>query len=273
LAENPLGRAATARLLAAHGVRPRRDLGQHFLADPNLVRKIVVAGEIWPGDRVLEIGAGAGTLTRALAAVGARVLAYEVDARLRPVLEEALQGVDGVEVRYADAVTIDPAELAGEAWVVVANLPYHVGTPLLLRLLREAPTISRFVVMLQREAVERLAAAPGSRIYGLPSVVVQLHGSIKVAFRVHPGVFIPEPKVESAVAVIHRRPPHPLSERAVALAAVAFGHRRQMLRRSLAPVLADPVAVLAAAGLDPTRRAEDLSPGDYLHLAEVAGEG
>lgn len=272
-AEHPLGRAATTRLLAAHGVRPRKELGQHFLADPNLVRKIVVAAEVWPGDRVLEIGAGAGTLTRALAATGATVVAYEVDPRLRPVLEEALQGVAGVEVRYADAATLDPAELAGEEWVVVANLPYHVGTPLLLRLLREAPSISRFVVMLQREAVERLAAAPGSRTYGLPSVVVQLHGRVKVAFGVPPWVFIPPPKVESAVAVIHRRPAHPLSEQAIALAAAAFGQRRKMLRRSLAPVLPDPVAALSAAGLSPTRRAEDLSPEDYLRLAEVAGGG
>jgi 16S rRNA (adenine1518-N6/adenine1519-N6)-dimethyltransferase len=270
-AEHPLGRAATARLLAAHGVRPSKDLGQHFLVDPNLVRKIVIAAEVGPGDRVLEIGAGAGTLTRGLAAAGAKVLAYEVDVRLRPVLEEALAGIPGVEVRYADAALIDPAGLAGEQWVVVANLPYHIGTPLLLRLLREAPDVSRFVVMLQREAVERLAAAPGSRVYGLPSVVAQLHGTVKVAFRVPPTVFLPPPPVESAVAVIRRRPADPSTERAISLAATAFGQRRKMLRRSLAPVLADPAAVLAAAGLEATRRAEDLAPGDYLRLAEVAG--
>jgi len=272
-AEHPLGRAATARLLATHGVRPSKDLGQHFLIDPNLVRKIVLAAEVWPGDRVLEIGAGAGTLTRGLAATGARVLAYEVDARLRPVLEEALAGLSGVEIRYADAAGIDPAEFAGEEWVVVANLPYHIGTPLLLRLLREAPGITRFVVMLQREAVERLAAEPGSRVYGLPSVVAQLHGTVKIAFRVPPTVFLPPPPVESAVAVIRRRPAHPSTERAISLAAAAFGQRRKMLRRSLAPVLADPAAVLAAAGLAATRRAEDLAPGDYLRLAEVAGGG
>ena len=273
MAEEPLGRAATARLLAAHGVQPRRDLGQHFLVDPNLVRKVVRIAGVQPGDRVLEIGAGAGTLTRALAATGARVLAYEVDARLRPVLQEALAGLTGVEVRYADAADIDPAELGGDEWVVVANLPYHVGTPLLLRLLREAPGILRFVVMLQREAVERLAAAPGSRVYGLPSVVVQLHGEVEVAFRVPPAVFLPPPKVESAVAVIRRRPAHPLTEAAIGLAAAAFRQRRKMLRRSLAGVLPAPEAALAAAGRAATLRAEDLSPGDYLRLAEVAGGG
>lgn len=273
MAEEPLGRAATVRLLAAHGVRPRRELGQHFLVEPNIVRKIVLASEVWPGDRVLEIGAGAGTLTRGLAATGARVLAYEVDARLRPVLDEALAGLADVEVRYADATLLEPGELAGEDWVVVANLPYNVGTPLLLRLLREAPRIVRFVVMLQREAVERLAARPGTKAYGLPSVVVQLHGRVKVAFRVPAAVFYPPPKVESAVAVIHRLPAHPLTERALGLAAAAFGQRRKMLRRSLSGVLADPETALEAAGLDPRHRAEDFAPGDYLRLAEVLDAG
>ena len=269
MAEDPLGRGATARLLAAHGVHPRKELGQNFLVDPNLVRRIVAVAGVGPGDRVLEIGAGAGTLTRGLAAAGARVLAYEVDPRLRPVLEAALEGVGGVEVRYEDASGLDPAALGEGTWVMVANLPYNVGTPLLLRLLREAPAITRFVVMLQREAVDRLAAAPGSRTYGIPSVVVQLHGVVAVALRVPPTVFLPAPRVESAVAVIRRTPAHPLTERAIGLAAAAFGQRRKMLRRSLAGALADPVAALVAAGIDPTRRAEDLAPGDYLRLAGV----
>lgn len=270
MADDPLGRGATARLLAAHGIRPRKDLGQHFLVDPNLVRRIVAVSGVGPGDRVLEIGAGAGTLTRGLAAAGARVLAYEVDPRLRPVLEASLEGMDGVEVRYEDASDLDPARLEDGPWVVVANLPYHVGTPLLLTLLRRAPAITRFVVMLQREAVERLAASPGSRTYGLPSVVVRLYGRVEIAFRVPPTVFLPLPRVESAVAVVHRTPSHPSAERAIALAASAFGQRRKMLRRSLAGALADPTAVLAAAGIDATLRAEDLAAEDYLRLAEVS---
>lgn len=268
--EDPLGRGATARLLAAHGVHPRKELGQHFLVDPNLVRRIVGVSGVGPGDRVLEIGAGAGTLTRGLAAAGARVLAYEIDRRLQPVLEAALAGVAGVEVRYEDASGLDPAGLGPGPWVMVANLPYNVGTPLLLRLLREAPAIVRFVVMLQREAVERLAAGPGSRVYGLPSVVVRLHGTVGVAFRVPSTVFLPPPRVESAVAVIDRVAAPPRAERAVALAAAAFGQRRKMLRRSLAAALPDASLALAAAGIDPTRRAEELSPEDYLRLAEVA---
>jgi 16S rRNA (adenine1518-N6/adenine1519-N6)-dimethyltransferase len=251
-------------------VHPRKELGQHFLVDPNVVRRIVGVSGVGPGDRVIEIGAGAGTLTRGLAAAGARVVAYEIDRRLRPVLEAALEGVAGVEVRYEDAAALDPAGLGAGPWVMVANLPYNVGTPLLLRLLRQAPAITRFVVMLQREAVERLAAPPGSRVYGLPSVVVRLHGSVEIAFRVPATVFQPPPKVESAVAVIRRTPASPRAERALALAAAAFGQRRKMLRRSLAAALPDPSAALATAGIDPTRRAEELSPEDYLRLAEAA---
>jgi len=273
MAEDPLGRGATARLLAAHGVHPRKELGQHFLVDPNLVRRIVAAAALQPGERVLEIGAGAGTLTRGLAATGAPVLAYEVDPRLRPVLEEALRGVAGVEVRYEDASDLDPRALGEGPWVMVANLPYNVGTPLLLRLVRQAPAIIRFVVMLQREAVERLAAVPGNRTYGLPSVVVRLYGTIEVVLRVPATVFLPSPKVESAVVVIRRRPMPARAEQAVALAAAAFGQRRKMLRRSLAGVLPQAPTALAAAGLDPTARAEQLAPEDYLRLAEVVHGG
>jgi 16S rRNA (adenine1518-N6/adenine1519-N6)-dimethyltransferase len=263
----PLGRAATAELLDRYGIRPRKSLGQNFLADPNVVRKIVAVAGVGDGTKVLEVGAGAGTLTRALAAAGARVLAYEVDQRLRPLLDAVLEGLD-VEVRFADAAAADlAAALEGEGWVMVANLPYNVGTPLLLRLLREAAQIERFVIMLQREVAERLAATVGSKVYGLPSVAAQLHGSVEIAFKVAASVFLPPPPVESAVVVIRRTPAHPLSEEAVALAAAAFGQRRKMLRRSLRGLVGEQAFL--EAGIDPTRRAEQLAPGDYLVLAEV----
>jgi 16S rRNA (adenine1518-N6/adenine1519-N6)-dimethyltransferase len=268
--DQPLGRAATSRLLEHYGIRLRRRLGQHFLVDPNTVRRIVAVAEIGPGERVLEIGAGAGTLTRGLAAAGATVTAYEIDRRLRPVLEEALAGVEGITVCYADATAPSPEVLAGDATVVVANLPYQVGTPLLLSLLRRAAGVERFVVMLQREAVERLAAGPGTKTYGLPSVVAQLHGDVTLAFRVPATVFFPEPPVESAVALIRRRTADPRAGRAVALAGIAFAQRRKMLRRSLGTVLDDAEGVLVAAGIDPTLRAEDLPPTDYLQIAEAA---
>jgi 16S rRNA (adenine1518-N6/adenine1519-N6)-dimethyltransferase len=267
--ETPLGAAATAELLERHGVVPKKALGQHFLIDPNITRKIVAVAGVGPGDQVVEVGAGAGTLTRALAASGATVVAYEVDERLRPVLEEALAG-SGVDLRFGDAARMDlPSALGGGSWVMVANLPYNVGTPLLLDLLRSGRAIDRFVVMLQREAVDRLAAHPGSKTYGLPSVTAQLHASVDVAFRVPSGVFLPKPDVESAVAVLERRDAGPHAATAIRLAATAFGQRRKMLRRSLRAALIDVEAQLGRAGLDPAARAEDLAPEDYLRLAEV----
>jgi len=254
-------------LLKRHGLHPRKALGQHFLIDPNTTRRIVDAAGVGPGDRVVEIGAGVGTLTRALVATGARVVAYEVDERLRPLLTETLDGLD-VDVRYADAAR-DGLDLEGGPWAVVANLPYNVGTPLLLDLLKGFPQVTRFVVMLQREAVERLAAGPGSKVYGLPSVVVGLHGIVSVAFRVPATVFLPRPEVESAVVVIDRIDPHPLAAKAITLAAAGFGQRRKMLRRSLACVMADAAGALEATGIDPTARAEDLSPDAFIRLAEV----
>jgi len=263
---DPLGRAETRTILERHGVRLRSSLGQHFLTEPNTVRRIVEISGVGPGSQVLEIGAGAGTMTRALADTGARVIAYEVDEALGPVLEEVVG--DSAEIRFEDAAGIDfGTVLPPGEWTLVANLPYNVGTPILLTMLREVPRVVRFVVMLQREAIDRLAAAPGSKTYGVPSVIVALHGRIAVALRVPPHLFFPRPKVESAVAVIERIPPDPASERAIEIAAAAFGQRRKMVRTSLRGPFADPVAALAAAGVDPTARAEDLSPDDYLRLA------
>lgn len=263
----PLGRAETLALLERHGVRLRKSLGQHFLGEPNVVRRIVEISGVGPGSRVVEIGAGAGTLTRALADAGARVVAYEVDEALRPVLEETVG--DRAEVRYADAASVDfRSELEGDGWALVANLPYNVGTPIVLDVLRRVPAVERIVVMLQREAVQRFAAAPGSKDYGIPSVVVALHGTIEVAMRVAPHLFVPRPKVESSVAVIRRRPARPGTEEAIELAATAFGQRRKMVRSSLRGLVDE--AALESAGIDPTSRAEDLSPDDYLRLASPA---
>jgi len=263
----PLGRGETRSLLDRHGIRLRRDLGQHFLVEPNLVRRIVEISGIGPGSQVVEIGAGAGTLTRALAATGARVIAYEVDESLRPALEETVAGA--VELRFADAAAVDwDTALPPGEWVVVANLPYHVGTPIVLTMLRAVPRIIRLVVMLQREAVDRLVAEPGSKAYGLPSVVVRLHGTVRTALRVPAHVFFPEPKVESSVAVIDRLPADPASETAIGLAAAGFGQRRKMLRSSLRGRVSEEA--LRAAGIDPAARAETLAPADWLRLARAS---
>lgn len=261
---DPLGRAETVALLERHGVRLRKSLGQHFLTEPNVVRRIVEVAGVGHGSRVLEIGAGAGTLTRALLDAGASVLAYEIDDAMRPVLAETVG--DRAEVRFEDAADVDFATVLGEGpWALVANLPYNVGTPIVLDVLRHVPVVERIVVMLQREAVDRFRARPGTREYGIPSVVVALHGSVDVALRVPAHLFVPQPQVESSVAVIERRTPDPLAERAIALAAAAFSQRRKMIRSSLRDTVA--VEAIEAAGLDPTTRAEDLTPQDYLALA------
>jgi 16S rRNA (adenine1518-N6/adenine1519-N6)-dimethyltransferase len=257
-------------LLVRHGLSPRKSLGQHFLADPNLTRKVVAAAGVIQGDHVLEVGAGTGTLTRALSEAGAHVLAFEVDSRLGPVLEETLAGLD-VDLRLMDARHFDYSSLrTGVGWKMVSNLPYDIGTGLLLDLIRRAQAIDSFTVMVQTEVARRLAARPGTADYGLPSVIVGLHGVATRMFTVPPQVFYPPPRVESAVVGVRRQPLKGPIERAIDLAAAGFGQRRKMLRASLRSSLADPIAVCAAAGIDSTRRAESLSPAEFLRLAGAA---
>lgn len=249
-------------LLERHRVGPRKAYGQHFLADANLIDKVVGLAEVGPGARVLEVGAGTGALTVALAETGAEVIAYEVDERLRPVLAETAAGVD---IRFADIMTVDlGAELRGNGWKLVANLPYNVGTPLLLDILLHVQAVTTMVVMVQREVGDRLAAEPGGSEYGLPSVVVGLTADVVERFHVPPQVFVPPPRVASTVMRIDRKPAPPGTAAAVAVARVAFGQRRKMLRRSLASMSPD---VFERAGIDPTRRPEELSPHDFLVLA------
>lgn len=267
----PQRRSEMKALLDRHGIRPKKALGQHFLADPNIVERIVRAAELTSESNVVEVGAGTGTLTRALAATGARVIGFEVDTALEPLLEEALFGVEGVELRFKDVTKAElQSELGEGQWVMVANVPYHVGTRLLLDALRHTPAIVRFVVMVQREVADRLTARPGRGDYGLPSVIVGFHATIAREFVVPPQVFLPAPAVESAVIVLDRVSPPEHVDDAIALAAAAFGQRRKMLRRSLAGALVDPGQVLAAAGIDPTSRAEMLSPEDFVRLAITA---
>jgi 16S rRNA (adenine1518-N6/adenine1519-N6)-dimethyltransferase len=264
-------RSEVRELLERHGVRPVRSLGQHFLVDPNITRKIVGLADLRPGDSVVEVGPGTGTLTLALAEAGARVIAFEIDRKLEPLLAEVLAGVD-VEVRFEDVAGVDlGTELDPDRqWAMVANLPYNVGTSVVLDALRHVPQIGRFVVMVQQEVAERMVAMPGSRTYGLPSVVVGIHGRARIEFKVPPQVFLPPPNVGSAVVSIVRIPAHHAAERAVALAAAGFGQRRKMLRSSLIAVLADPVPVLENAAIPPSARAEELAVADWVRLAEVA---
>jgi 16S rRNA (adenine1518-N6/adenine1519-N6)-dimethyltransferase len=270
--EGPQGRAEVARLLDRHRIRPKRSLGQHFLTDPNLVRKLVRLTEGQLGDPVLEVGTGTGTLTKGLAEAGYRVRTYEVDGRLAPLLEEVLGHLPNVDLRFENALAADlPGTLEDGPWTLVANLPYHVGTPLLLALLQEAPQVDRFVVMVQREVAERLVAAPGSRTYGLPSVVAQLFAEVQPAFRVPPQVFLPPPPVESMVVILQRggAAAGPETHRAVEIAGAAFRQRRKMLRSSLRGVVRGLAGALDEAGLPGEARAEDLAPDQYVAVARV----
>lgn len=262
-------RTEIAALLERHGLSPVRRLGQHFLADGNIIRRIVSVAGVEDGTQVVEVGAGTGTLTRALAAAGASVVAYEIDTGLKPVLEEVTAGLD-VDLRFADVMKVDLGkDLPPGEWSMVANLPYNVGTPLVLDALRRIPRIVTLVVMVQREVAERFVAKPGGRDYGLPSIVAGIHSEASVAFNVPPQVFLPPPSVTSSVVVLRRVKAPESAERAIEIASTAFNQRRKMLRRSLDGIFESPVAVLESAGIDPTSRAEDLSPLEYLALASA----
>ena len=258
------------------GVSPRRSFGQNFVADPNTVRRIARLSGAGPTDHVLEIGAGLGSLTLALAETGASVRAVEVDSGLTAALREVLAevGARRVEVVEGDASRLDFAEVlqGSDRWMLVANLPYNIATPLILDLLRDIGAIETMVVMVQREVGERLAAPPGSRARGIPSVLVERRGTARVLGRVPASVFRPRPKVESVVVRIERHgagealcPPE-ADARLELLVRAGFGQRRKMLRRSLAG-LAAPES-FAAAGVDPSSRPEALTLDQWISLAK-----
>lgn len=259
-------------LLEFHGLSPRRAFGQNFVADPNTVRRIARLANVGPDDHVVEIGAGLGSLTLALAETGARVTAIEVDHGVAPVLRDVVSRCPNVTVLEADAREVDwnGLEPQSDDLVIVANLPYNVATPLVADLLDMVPRIRRFVVMVQKEVAQRLAAAPGSSDYGAISVKVAYWATARVLGDVPPTVFVPRPKVTSALIEISRRDaPAVASDRKVlfSLVRTAFGQRRKMLRRSLHGVVSDEQ--FAAAHIEPTRRPEELSVYDWGRLVDV----
>jgi 16S rRNA (adenine1518-N6/adenine1519-N6)-dimethyltransferase len=265
-----LSGADVRRLLDEHGVAPSRARGQNFVVDPNTVRRIARLAGVGPGDRVVEIGAGLGSLTLALAETGASVTAVEVDSGLVPALRSVVEPV-GVTVVEADALRLNWSSLLGAGeWILVANLPYNVATPLIADLLDGVPAIARMLVMVQREVGERLAASPGDDAYGAVSVKVAYWATAKVVGRVPATVFHPVPNVESALVRIDRRPA-PAVGRDVdrdwlfRLVRTGFGQRRKMLRRSLAALV--PAETFVAAGIRPEARAEELSVEDWGRLA------
>ncbi|HEV3132422.1 MAG TPA: 16S rRNA (adenine(1518)-N(6)/adenine(1519)-N(6))-dimethyltransferase RsmA [Acidimicrobiales bacterium] len=280
------GRAEIHELLLANDLRPSRALGQNFVADGNTVRRIVRLAGVTEGRRVVEVGAGLGSLTLALAEAGASVTAVEIDRHVLPVLRSQVEPF-GVRVVEADALRLDWPELLGgerhhpepaddDAWTLVANLPYNVAVPLVIRVLEEAPQVSSLLVMVQREVGERLAASVGDDAYGAVSVKVAYWATSAVVGRVSASVFIPMPRVESVLVRLDRRPETgegrtlagPGSadyERLFSVVRGGFAHRRKMLRRSLDGLV--PARAFDATGVRPTARAEELSLGEWERLA------
>jgi 16S rRNA (adenine1518-N6/adenine1519-N6)-dimethyltransferase len=265
-----LTRTQVRDLLERYRLSPSRALGQNFLCDGAMVDKIVRLAAIEPGQRVVEIGPGLGSLTLGLCHAGARVLAIELDRHLLPALGEVLSECD-VELHHGDARTFDwSAHLDGHSWTVVANLPYNVATPLILDLLATQPQLTRLLVMVQKEAGERLAAGPGSRTYGIPSLLARYWADVRLVGTVRAELFLPRPKVASVLVELtrHQRQPDDVSFDLVRqLVRSGFGQRRKMVRRSLATLAG--AEQLAAAGVAPTARAEDLGLDAWIALARV----
>jgi 16S rRNA (adenine1518-N6/adenine1519-N6)-dimethyltransferase len=261
------------RRLRQFGVRPNRELGQNFLVDSNLLDVIGRLAELDERDVVLEVGGGVGVLSEYLAARAAFLHVVEVDRALEPALRDALDPFANAALHLADATELDLRALAPAPTKVVANLPYGIAVTAILRTIEELPAAARWVVMAQREVGRRLAAAPGTRAYGLPSVLAQLACDVRVARAVSRNVFHPVPNVDSVLVVLERRGPA-ASPEVRELARAAFAHRRKALAGSLALAPDAPEGVreraraaLEAIGLPADARAERLAPGDFEALA------
>jgi len=273
---SPLGRRETRDLLSRHGLRPRTSLGQHFLVDPNTIRKIVRLAAITPGELVVEIGAGVGALTRALADAGAEVLAIEQDRGLEPALRESLAQAPNVAVVWGDALAQDYDRLLGGRRArVVANLPYQIATPLAVTLLEDVPSVTELIVMVQEEVGDRFVARPGDGAYGAVSAKLSYLSEASVAFKVSREVFMPKPDVESVVVRLTRRAEPPVAgdrRRIFAVIDAGFATRRKTLRNALRGAGLEAAAVedaLAAADVDGSARAERLGLPAFAAIARV----
>lgn len=260
-------------LLSAHGLAPRRAFGQNFVSDPNTVRRIARLANVSAADHVIEIGAGLGSLTLALAETGARITAIEIDHGIAPVLRDVVKDLPNVDVVEGDALVLDWNKLVppGSTAVVVANLPYNVATPLVADLLDGVPQISRFVVMVQKEVALRLASTAGSSDYGAISAKVAYWATARLLGDVPATVFVPRPKVTSSIIEITRRPtpavgPHIDPQDLFKIIRTAFGQRRKMLRRSLTTIAtADN---FTNAGISEESRPEELDILQWGRLVE-----
>ena len=275
-----LGPAEIRELAAELDVTPTKKLGQNFLHDPNTVRMIVGAAELSPDDVVVEVGPGLGSLTLGLVDTVSRVIALEIDPRLAgrlpaTVAARAPEFAERLTVVNTDALKVSRTDLDAEPTALVANLPYNVSVPVLLHLLAEFPTIKRVLVMVQKEVADRLAAKPGSKIYGVPSVKAAFYGEVSRAGTIGKHVFWPAPNIESGLVRIDVDDTNPreLRGKVFPLVDAAFAQRRKTLRSTLAGQFgsaADAEAALRAAGIDPGLRGEKLTVDDFVRLGRGA---
>lgn len=253
--------------------RAKKSLGQHFLHERAFIERIVEAVDPGPGDRLVEIGPGQGALTLPLLRRHGRLTVIELDRDLIAPLTRTTREAGELEIIHRDVLGVDFTALAGDAGRLrlIGNLPYNISSPILFHVLDHAAAITDMHFMLQKEVVERMAAAPGSKVYGRLSVMLQARCIVVPLFTVPPGAFQPPPKVESAVVRLAPRPPEETGigdpARFSAVVRAAFGQRRKTLRNALAELCSE--ADIAAAGIDPASRAERLSVADFIRLANV----
>jgi 16S rRNA (adenine1518-N6/adenine1519-N6)-dimethyltransferase len=268
-------RQLTLARLAELGIRPDRDLGQHFLLDDNVLRVIDRLAELDPADVALEIGAGVGVLTAHLARVVAHVHAIEIDRRLEPALDRSLEGLANVDVHWGDAMRLDLGALVPAPTAFVSNLPYHVAAPLILDSIGDVAACTRWCALVQREVADRLTASPGAALYGGPSVLRALALDVTGRHQVSRRVFVPQPNVDSTLVAFRRRDDWPslapVWDGVRTTVQAAFSHRRKTLANALTlagwAARADVEAACRAAGLDPGVRAEALPPEAFVELA------
>ena len=266
--------SATRHILKKFNLRASKRLGQNFLIDFGVVQKIVESAEILPGEEILEIGPGIGTLTQGLLESGAKVTAVELDKKLPAVLAETLEGYENFKLVQGDILKINLAELMPGKFKVVANLPYYITTQILLALLEKKLPITKIVTMVQREVAERMTAMPGSKIYGALSVAVQFRADTKIAFNVSPEKFLPRPEITSSVVVCDIRDyPEKVSDEEFFIKVVraGFNQRRKTILNSLIGAGFNREVILKSldnAEINFERRAETLSIEEFIRLAE-----
>lgn len=268
-------REVTRYILKTFNIHMSKKLGQNFLIDADIVRGIVDAADISPGERVLEIGPGIGTLTQGLAEAGAEVTAVELDKKLPAVLAKTLEGYENVRIVQGDILKVNIPEIMGsEPFKVAANLPYYITTPIIMTLLERRLPISRLVTMVQKEVADRMVAEPGTKAYGALSVAVQYYTQPHVELDVPPRSFIPAPEVDSVVIVcdVREKPPVTVADEKLFFRVVraAFGQRRKTLSNALKGAGFDKELIrtaLPAAGIDGTRRGETLSLMEFAAIA------